>query len=961
MGSSGGDGRRVAGPVWLAMLCALAFGGAEIAAWYGPNTWIVRDGRFYVNANTTIVEHGSLDQRAYCNSWYTRRISWNADMDAGWSNLALGRNGQHYPKHTWLLPLLSTPFFAAFGLAGTLVFNLLVFACVAGLIARFSLAFVRADAAALTGAAFCVATSVREYAYDYHVDVLLLALGTGGFAAVVARRPAVAGMLLAATLVIRPTSLLYVVPAIVLLFSRPGSEPPSPQSARERWLPVVRAAVGGAVVLAVAAVVNTVLFGRPWWTGYNRTIVLVGGVPQVQSAVNAFSTKLAVGLPRLLMGAYGVRHKLTLLAFAVPGMITLYRTRRRYARTVLATSIASIFVFAKYNWEGERFLFLAAMTLAPALALTFDSSERIVDAIERRAILLWRRVRRIPSPTDAPPTVPTARAPVVSLALVFAFAVLAAILAVGAFPAARVGGGPYVLGAHALGRHLSMDVRVVSTAGGVPQPSSPEGAVSSRTRWGGQLPRAPLPAVIFAAPFAAVGGPIGLLALHSVLAGLAAALLARLLAARRLASPVAAVMFCVLALVLPSSRDGLGPSGAEWMAACFAVVAMTLALEQRVLTAGVLTALAGCCGDAWWLALPAVLALVAMSPATGRRDEVVRLAKGLLVGYGAWAAVTLVFFGRPFASPDDFVIAKVAHGVGARSVAVESWRHMVSALVGRAGNARAFVPLLPCTLVGVVVAVRRDPRSGTAIALFTGATLAHALFATRTGTTPWGPLIAVGLGPPLAVFADAVCARLSAATCVVRPRTLAISVAAVLVAMTSIGLANRRRPRGEFRLASDAGIRAAVVHLEELPCDLMDWDHMSWECATVDTETVHTVGLALPEGVTVAGRRVAMMLIPSGRHSEIRYVRWFGIPARENIALRYAIPEGMGDGAQVRVRIDGREIGGFGVDGRAKREIQTVSFATGVRVGRRVTLSIDVRAPLGEAGRATVAIDGEFR
>src|SRR5690606_8079557 len=124
--------------------------------------------------------------------------------------IALGRNGEHLPKHPILLPLLSTPLFWAFGLHGTLIFNVLLF----GLIAAGAFAIARRHAslaaAAFAAVALPLATGVRDHAYDYHVDVLMLALFTGGFALAYARRGLSAGLLVGACVVLRPTSLLWV-------------------------------------------------------------------------------------------------------------------------------------------------------------------------------------------------------------------------------------------------------------------------------------------------------------------------------------------------------------------------------------------------------------------------------------------------------------------------------------------------------------------------------------------------------------------------------------------------------------------------------------------------------------------------------------------------------------------------------------------------------------------------------
>ena len=81
--------------------------GAAAFAWssYVPHTFILRDGRFYTNVNATLTESLAIEQ-PYARSWYGGDLGWNRNLDAGWSNIAVGRNGEHLPKHPLLLPVL---------------------------------------------------------------------------------------------------------------------------------------------------------------------------------------------------------------------------------------------------------------------------------------------------------------------------------------------------------------------------------------------------------------------------------------------------------------------------------------------------------------------------------------------------------------------------------------------------------------------------------------------------------------------------------------------------------------------------------------------------------------------------------------------------------------------------------------------------------------------------------------
>src|SRR5687768_2509780 len=159
---------------------ALAAAIASVMPQLHANTWIFRDGRFYVNVATTIVEDLTIEQHAFASSWYSGTLGWNSDLEAGWSNVALGARGEHWPKHPWIHPLIASPVVFAFGLPGTLAWNLLMFALIASGLHRFARAYAEPAYAAMGVAIFVMGTVLLESAYDFSVDVLMLALFAQG-------------------------------------------------------------------------------------------------------------------------------------------------------------------------------------------------------------------------------------------------------------------------------------------------------------------------------------------------------------------------------------------------------------------------------------------------------------------------------------------------------------------------------------------------------------------------------------------------------------------------------------------------------------------------------------------------------------------------------------------------------------------------------------------------------------
>ncbi|MFK7990257.1 MAG: hypothetical protein AB8I08_29825 [Sandaracinaceae bacterium] len=359
-------------------LVALLISFAQAAQQYNPQTWIKRDGRFYVNINTTLVESGSVIQDEFAASWYEQNLGWNRNLDQGWSNVALGRDGHRMPKHPVLMPLLSTPLFWALGLPGTLLFNLLLFGVIGG--AGFALArrYGSVSAAAFAGLSFALAASMRDYVYDYHVDVLILALFTLGMALASEKRGFWAGVMVGLAVAARPTVLLWLPSLVLIMLDRRAGR-------QLAW-----AMLGGAIPLLLYAASNTWLYGMPWWAGYNRVIVMVNGEAQMADHANAFGVPFDEGIMTLWEGRYGVKTKLPLLFAAAPGLVLLLRRRPLYVLAAILGVGASVLIFARYQWYGDRFLWPSAALLVPALAAT-------VDVVGRR----WTRLRTVRAPTVA--------------------------------------------------------------------------------------------------------------------------------------------------------------------------------------------------------------------------------------------------------------------------------------------------------------------------------------------------------------------------------------------------------------------------------------------------------------------------------------------------------------------------------------------------------------------------------
>lgn len=795
---------RVAIGVGVIVLAAAV---ASVLPQLHANTWIFRDGRFYVNVATTITEHLTLDQHAFAASWYSGTLGWNADLDPGWSNVALGRNGEYFPKHPWIHPLIASPVYFALGLPGTLAWNLLMFALIGAGLYRFARAYASPGASAAAVATFVLGTAIVQSAYDFSVDVLMLACFAQGLAAVLAGRGVRAGLLVALCVVIKPTALMLM-PALVLTLIERGD-----RRALGRSL-----AAGTAALLSYAGI-NAWMYGRPWWSGYNRTLVTRGGRPVIADHLDAFSVPFAEGFARMWGGYYGLVHTFTVVALGAPGLLVLARRRPLHAIGTTLGIVASLLVFARYEYEGHRFHWPALALAVPSIAISLE--------------LLGRVVRRLD---------------VGAIAGLATVAASAAVLPFGPTLEQRVlASGPWGEGAMALGRALPLEVLALE---------SPSFVV---------------------------------VALHLALAGALVAWLVRVVS--RVAPPAVAAVAIAGCTMLPEVRDSLIAGGPVAIGIAALALALDRALRKRWVIAGI----------------AAVVAIAALA-----------------------------------VLPD-------------REIDGRSGLELLAVSLGERAAIRSILAWLALSVPGVVIAIRRDAWAGRALAILALAALAPGI-SVRGGA--WEPVTALLLAAPAAVAADALGRAIARVH--LGPRGAVIAVASVLAGLLVIGGVRRAIAAAEpFRIASERGVRGALVFHDQVPCDFLAWEHMSWECSHFDSGLFGMVGLAVSEGIRVGGDVRELMIVPTGRGGQERRVVWPHVRAGRALDVRWAVPDGQRGDLVLEVLVDDAVVGTIEVPARGDGTVHAERIET-PSAGERARLEVRVRPRAGRHPGA-VAIDAIWR
>ncbi len=915
----------------------------EVFARYVPNTWINRDGRFYTNTNVTLTESLSLEQDEFCASWYDGEQGWNRHLDAGWSNVAVGRNDRRLPKHPALMPIVSTPFFWAFGMHGTLLFNILAFALGATAVFLFTRRYASSSAAAIAALTFVFATSIRDYAYDYHVDVLLLCFFASGVAALHARRGWFAGFLIGGAVVLKPTTLMWL-PSLVLI-----------ASTKERWPALWRSLLSGTLVLCLLAISNWWLFGKPWWAGYNRVLVVVAGQPQVLDVGSAFNIPFDQGFEVLWKGPLGVRSRLTVMLLALPGLLWMTRKHWRYVlATVLAVGLA-VAVFARYQWYHDRFLWPAFALLTPGLAVGLDVLGRNLRAAVRR-----RPVLR----------------PGIAAAL-GAMVLVGAWFAVGGDLEARLPQSPSSLGATAVSQG-TFDLREAFGEDAMTPLMGGQSSMVSLTQRGTWVARVSPIVSVLSAPFAWAGRP-GFVLLHMLLAGLLAFGCARL--AERVSPGPISLAAPLALLLLPGVRERIALGGPELFTATFVVGALALAAYGHWLSAGVVGALAA------WTALapiPIALAVLALAP---RGKQLTDAAAGIAVVALSAMGVATWLWGSPLATAHDAVL--IAGGVQGVAIAGPPLSQTWDLLTEGAGLA-----WLGLFAIGALGARRSKLVAFGAICVL--AVLWPSVRA--TSPLPLFVLALLSLGWPEFVRRGGAWVERWTELSVGRRVRI---VSALFFGLFVVGAVTRVEAAGSpVAFASYRGLREAKVFLGEAPCDFLNWQHMNWECTTRDHGTENMVGLQVTDGVLVGGEERTLMRIPNtGRQN--RRVRWDGLRASERFRIRWAVPddapprprrtgrlpqrngpdEDVEDGGEndegrpatptrpatpaartnavepavLIVRLDGEELARIPLPNEPDGRVHARSFSSGSLEGALVSIELEL-----EGRAAVVAVDGGF-
>lgn len=283
-------------------------------------------------------------------------------------------DGRLLPKHPVLFGAVLVPGIAIAGIPGARVTALLLGALLGGIVTTAATRRFGAASAALASlAVFVLSPAGRNVLWAINIDTMIAVLWFAAMVLADAGRPFPAGLLGGLLLFLRPPAILLLAGVAVVLAGRPRRD--------------VRLFAAGLVpLLVVLAVVNTVWWGSPWASSYDRVAILSDAGLVLATHSSQFTLSPWRGLSILLF--HGDGGLLATAPACLLGLLGLLLPERRDTLGVAATASATAFLLllsgytflARVPETAYRFalplLAASVLPLAALLRTAFDARIR---------------------------------------------------------------------------------------------------------------------------------------------------------------------------------------------------------------------------------------------------------------------------------------------------------------------------------------------------------------------------------------------------------------------------------------------------------------------------------------------------------------------------------------------------------------------------------------------------------
>lgn len=345
----------------MAVTGAIAVISASVQYYRFGATYLPGDSFYYAGTAESLLRDGDF---ALANQL---GVTTRDDLRAHEGFFAVSPDGRVVPKHSVLLPIISIPFVALLGTIGFLVVNgIVAVALVTGV------AFLGGNdgPARIAALILFITSSWLGYCFNYSPDLFLSLLIVWSYAAAKHRRWLLSGLLAGLAVWAKVYAALIVLPLGLLIL---------PAGRRA----ILLAASGALFGVLPMLILNTMLYGGPFVTGYDRDARVTAEGFTLTEHYSRFHQPFVRGLIRVLFDWPTGMIRTAPLWFLWPIGLFLLR-RERWAWAAAAGAVINVGFFAPYDeWNastgGNRFLFpavaLGGALLAPLFS-TFGMAKR---------------------------------------------------------------------------------------------------------------------------------------------------------------------------------------------------------------------------------------------------------------------------------------------------------------------------------------------------------------------------------------------------------------------------------------------------------------------------------------------------------------------------------------------------------------------------------------------------------
>jgi hypothetical protein len=338
------------------------------------------DPGWMVSTVMSIVDDGDLDLRNQLKN----------DPGQAADQTSLGKDGQWYPLHEFLMPVATIPFYLVFGIYGCLIFNVIISILLMLLIFALCVKYVDSHSAFTATALTAFPTLFLNYTYSYSLDVFSAFLLILAFWYVVRHKFLFAGFVWGLAAFARLAFSITIFGFILYVFlagclgTSIKSNERNPRIRSLRLYPVF-AYLMGSVPLGICFLLsNWMMFGSPTTTSYDRWQHFVNGKSVVISQRGEFECPFLQNLPKTLLDRKsGLLIGAPLIIVAASfGLGPFWRKARNDAILLMTASSLLIVLFSKYcnavpGDPGNRYLMPVTALCAIPLSLAISNCFRL--------------------------------------------------------------------------------------------------------------------------------------------------------------------------------------------------------------------------------------------------------------------------------------------------------------------------------------------------------------------------------------------------------------------------------------------------------------------------------------------------------------------------------------------------------------------------------------------------------